>query len=95
MDNGAPSNGDTIPGISIRNGPIEDADVDMQDAGSDANGSGLSKRKSRGSAGKIKSYAEPDSSGEDDKPLVRHIPSAPPPPLPPSAHVFVTVASNN
>lgn len=37
----------------------------------DANGTGLSKRKSRGSDVIRKSYAEPESS-EEDKPLVRH-----------------------
>lgn len=75
------TNGATQPGISIRYGPADDNDLEMRDA--DVNGSSQSKRKSRSSAGKI-SYAEPESSEEDDKPLVRRIPylySANPPPI--------------
>ncbi|PGH23225.1 hypothetical protein AJ80_02641 [Polytolypa hystricis UAMH7299] len=55
-------NGYAQPGVSIRFGPV-DEDVEMQDV--EVNG----KRKSRGSTGARKSYAEPESSEEDDKPL--------------------------
>ncbi|KAM5432691.1 DNA topoisomerase 1 [Microsporum ferrugineum] len=61
-----PTNGVTQPGISIRYGPAKDCEVDMQDA--DVNGVVSAKRKSRSSASRP-SYAEVESSGEDDKPL--------------------------
>ncbi|KAM5462829.1 DNA topoisomerase 1 [Microsporum audouinii] len=61
-----PTNGVTQPGISIRYGPAKDNEVDMQDA--DVNGVVSAKRKSRSSASRP-SYAEVESSGEDDKPL--------------------------
>lgn len=64
MGDALPSNGHIEPGVSVRNGPMEEMDVDM-------NGTSNGKRKSRGSLGKTVSYAEADSSGEDDKPLVR------------------------
>ncbi|OJD16625.1 hypothetical protein AJ78_03217 [Emergomyces pasteurianus Ep9510] len=60
------ANGYARPGLSIRHGPVHSPDVEMHDV--DANGSGLSKRKSRGSDVIRKSYAEPESS-EEDKPL--------------------------
>ncbi|KAI1980593.1 DNA topoisomerase 1 [Ophidiomyces ophidiicola] len=59
------SNGTPKPGVSIRYGPI-DGDVEMPDA--DVNGVAKSKRKSRARATN-KSYAEVESSEEDDKPL--------------------------
>lgn len=43
----------------------------MQDAEADQNAPVLNKRKTRESAGQ-KSYAEAESSEEEDKPLVRH-----------------------
>ena len=58
------TNGHVDPGISIRFGPVED--------GEDALGAG--KRKSRTSVGEKKSYAEAESS-EEDEPLVRLPPS--------------------
>ena len=70
MDKAIPSNGHMKPGISIRNGPVEDNDHQMPDVnGAEMNGS-TSKRKSRGSLTKP-SYAEADASDEDDQPLVR------------------------
>ncbi|KMU82031.1 DNA topoisomerase 1 [Coccidioides immitis RMSCC 3703] len=60
------TNGTTKPGVSIRYGPIDDEDVEMQDG--EVNGAPQTKRKSRASAAN-KSYAEPESSEEDDKPL--------------------------
>lgn len=67
------TNGHVDPGISVRNGPVEDGDVEMEDVGSNVNARGANKRKTRPAAGQRKSYSEPESS-EEDKPLVRHIP---------------------
>ena len=70
MDKANPSNRHVQPGISIRNGPMEDHDHHMPDVnGVEINGS-TSKRKSRGSLAKP-SYAEAESSDEDEQPLVR------------------------
>jgi hypothetical protein len=63
------TNGNVDPGVSIRFGPVQDKDVDMEDADADAHG--VSKRKSRASIDKKKTYAEPESSDDDDQPLVR------------------------
>lgn len=54
------------PGVSIRFGPVQTKDVEMKDADS------ASKRKARTSVSHRKSYAESESSDEDDQPLVRH-----------------------
>ncbi|KAJ5688626.1 hypothetical protein N7462_003018 [Penicillium macrosclerotiorum] len=59
-------NGGLDPGVSVRFGPVQDKDVEMQDG--DKHGV-ISKRKSRASIDKQKSYAEPESSDEDDQPL--------------------------
>lgn len=67
------TNGDVDPGVSIRFGPVQDEDVKMNDA--DAETGGVSKRKSRASINQKKSYAEPESSDEEDQPLVRRTPS--------------------
>lgn len=64
--NGA--NGHVDPGVSIRFGPVEGKDVKMGDSGEDLLYAG--KRKSRASIGQKKSYAEAESS-EEDEPLVR------------------------
>lgn len=53
--------------MSVRFGPVQDKDVEMKDTDAPA----LSKRKSRASIDKKKSYTEPQSS-EDDQPLVRY-----------------------
>lgn len=75
MGDAAETNGHTEPGVSVRFGPVQDGDVEMADAGADVNGRTLSKRKSRASVDKPVSYAEPQSS-EDDEPLVRHLPTS-------------------
>ncbi len=69
VDNTPTSNGYVRPGVSIRFGPVDDKDAEMQNV--EANGTGQIKRKSRGTARARKSYAE-ESSEEDDKPLVCH-----------------------
>lgn len=62
----ADTNGHVDPGVSIRFGPVQG-----KDPGDDAE-SGAAKRKSRISIDQPrKSYAEPESSEEDDQPLVR------------------------
>lgn len=72
MDKAIPSKDHVQPGISIRNGPMEDHDHHMPDVnGVEINGS-TSKRKSRGSLAKP-SYAEAESSDEDNQPLVCYI----------------------
>lgn len=60
-------NGDVDPGVSIRFGPVQDKDIEMEDADSDARAA--SKRKSRTSIDQKKSYVEPESSDDDDQPL--------------------------
>lgn len=70
MGDSVNTNGNLDPGVSIRNGPVGDGDVEMEDAADGANGRGAGKRKSRASTER-KSYAEPESSEEEDKPLVR------------------------
>ncbi|KAL2808126.1 hypothetical protein BJX63DRAFT_410103 [Aspergillus granulosus] len=60
------TNGHVDPGVSIRFGPVQkEGDVEMKDADS---ANGVSKRKARTSLGNAKSYAEPESS-EEDEPL--------------------------
>ncbi|RDW70842.1 DNA topoisomerase 1 [Aspergillus mulundensis] len=60
------TNGHVEPGISIRFGPVQkDGDVEMNDSNDVAS---ASKRKARTSVGQAKSYAEPESS-EEDEPL--------------------------
>ena len=60
------ANGNVNPGISLRNGPVDEMDVD--DAPPHTNGATNGKRKSRGSM--QKSYKEEDSD-EDDVPLTK------------------------
>jgi DNA topoisomerase-1 len=70
MDREVPSSKDLPTGISIRNGPVEEMDVDKPDI-SQVNGTVTGKRKSRGSL--VKNYAEANSASDDDdddKPLV-------------------------
>jgi DNA topoisomerase I len=69
MDKEIPSNGHLGPGISIRNGPVGEMDVDAREPAT--NGVSNGKRKSRGSI--RKAYKEATSSDEDDVPLVRWI----------------------
>lgn len=63
MDKAIPSNDHVKPGISIRNGPMEIDDHEMPHV------NGTTKRKASRSLAKP-SYAEADTSDEDDKPLV-------------------------
>ncbi|KAJ6119244.1 topoisomerase I [Penicillium sp. IBT 18751x] len=61
------TNGELDPGVSVRFGAVQGEDVKMDDADEDARG--VSKRKARSSIDQKKSYAESDSSDEDDQPL--------------------------
>lgn len=68
MDKANPPAVHGAPGISIRNGPVDEMDIDGPAVNGNANG----KRKARSSMGNRKSYKE--ASEEDDeegKPLVR------------------------
>jgi DNA topoisomerase-1 len=70
MDNEA-SNHVTAPGISIRNGPVEEMDVDDADQAPRTNGIVAAKRKARSSVINGKSYKDDTSSDSDDnEPLV-------------------------
>lgn len=71
MDKANPTLRGTAPGISIRNGPVEEMDID----GPSMNGLGTNnatKRKARNSIGNGKTYKEASDDEEDDKPLVSH-----------------------
>ena len=68
MDRQIPSTVNGAPGISIRNGPMEEMDIDDHEQ----NGKASNKRKARASMGNGKSYKEiSDEDDEDGKPLVR------------------------
>ena len=69
MEDATETNGHVDPGVSVRFGPVKNEDVDMEDAG---NARGAGKRRSRTSVDQKKSYAEPESSEEENQPLVRH-----------------------
>jgi DNA topoisomerase-1 len=69
MDKQTSSNGHLTAGISIRNGPVEEMDIDEPHINGFTNG----KRKSRSSIGGQKLYKESTSS-EDDVPLVGCLP---------------------
>lgn len=62
MDQKQPTNGETLPGVSIRNGPVTE-DVLMKDVNGSASNS-VKRKVSR------PSYADAESS-DDDKPIVR------------------------
>ena len=65
MDRANPDAKNAAPGISIRNGPLEEMDIDESEIrGPETNG----KRKSRHS--NAKTYNESSEDDEDDKPLV-------------------------
>lgn len=71
MEDTPETNGHVEPGVSLRFGPVKSAgDIDMQDA-TDANTGVAGKRKAWTSVGERKSYAEPESSEDEDQPLVR------------------------
>ena len=65
MDRANRAGKDAPAGFSVRNGPIEEMDLDEPTA------NGLSKRKARGSIGNGGSYKE-SSEEEAEKPLVCH-----------------------
>ena len=68
LDKGNPSSNHAKPGISLRNGPVEE--MDINDEAPKSNGF-AGKRKSRSSVENKKSYREMASDSEEDKPLVR------------------------
>ena len=70
------SNHTTALGISIRNGPVEEMDVDGADKVPRTNGVAAAKRKARSSVTNVKSYKDGTSSDSDDnKPLVCRVPT--------------------
>lgn len=71
MDKANPTPKNAAPGISIRNGPLVEMDIDEPNAnGLEANNHVNSKRKARNSTGNRKSYKEASEDDDDDKPLV-------------------------
>ena len=66
MDRKNPSGRATAPGISIRNGPVDEMDVDVNPG----SGAASNKRRSRNSTTNGFSYKE-QSDDEDEVPLVR------------------------
>jgi len=67
MDMANPPVENGAPGISIRNGPVEEMDVDKPET----NGRAATKRKSRDSRANGKSYKEASDEDDDyDAPLV-------------------------
>ena len=71
MDEAYPSGNTVQPGISLRNGPVEEMDVDEPPKkGAQLNGAGNGKRKGRQTLSNGKNYKEASSDEEDDKPLV-------------------------
>ena len=71
MDKAYPSGNTVQPGISLRNGPVEEMDVDEPPTkGIQSNGAANGKRKGRQTLSNGKGYKEATSDEEDDKPLV-------------------------
>lgn len=66
MDKANPPVANGAPGISIRNGPVEEMDVDERSTNGHAGG----KRKSRGSLKNKKTYKEESEDEEADEPIV-------------------------
>ena len=73
MDKGNPSGDHVEPGISIRNGPMVEMDIEEHSSKPlQANGAATTKRKARQSNGTGKSYNEvSNEDDDDDQPLVR------------------------
>ncbi len=72
MDKANPSRQPVQPGISIRNGPLEEMDLDEpRTNGVTSNGNLNGKRKARQSLDHVKKYKEASSDEDDDEPLVR------------------------
>ena len=76
MDKANPSTNGEQVGISLRNGPVEEMEIDEPNVqSSKTNGAASTKRKARESMTKGKSYKEARSENEDDdQPLVWHKP---------------------
>lgn len=72
LDKANPAPKNAAPGISIRNGPVVEMDIDGPTTnGLGTKGTDNGKRKARNSAGNRKSYKEAtDDDDEDEKPLV-------------------------
>lgn len=72
MDRANPPAKNAAPGISIRNGPVVEMDIDGPSInGVEINGRDSGKRKARNSIGNRKSYKEAtDEDDDDEKPLV-------------------------
>ncbi|KAJ9643285.1 DNA topoisomerase 1 [Knufia peltigerae] len=68
MDRQVPTNGETMPGISIANGDVKTQDTTMTDVNGSLTNGALVKRKARESNTRP-SYAEAESSSDDDQPL--------------------------
>lgn len=76
MDKANPTPKNAAPGISIRNGPLVEMDIDEPSANRlEINSHVNSKRKARNSTGNRKSYKEVSEDDDDDKPLVGQRPS--------------------
>ncbi|KAI9790201.1 MAG: DNA topoisomerase 1 [Candelina submexicana] len=73
MDKSNPSGKHVIPGVSLRNGPMDEMEIDAPKTnGAQTNGTGSGKRKSRSSVSNGKTYKEASVEGgedEGDKPL--------------------------
>lgn len=73
MDKANPATGRAVPGISIRNGPVDEMEIDNQDVTDlHVNGNATGKRKARQSLtnGKSKNYKEVSSEEGENEPLV-------------------------
>lgn len=67
MDEAIPQHGYAPPGVSIRNGPILDDKMDVEESTTN----GFAKRKARNSTGKVVKYNDDESEEQDeDIPLV-------------------------
>lgn len=72
MDKANPTPENAAPGISIRNGPLVEMEIDDPNShGLEPTNHGYSKRKARNSTSNRKSYKESSEDDDDDKPLVR------------------------
>lgn len=73
MDKGNPARNGLDPGLSLRNGPLEEMDIDdPPPRGGQANGhANNNKRKARQVQNNSRSYKEASTDEDDDKPLVR------------------------
>lgn len=69
MDKANPPVANGAPGISIRNGPVDEMDVDEPSTNGHAGG----KRKSRGSLKNNKTYKEESEDEEGEKPIVSEV----------------------